>query len=398
MNETTLVAILFLCPLLDAGAMAFVLFFPWEKVIESETLEGKEPCITVPRLFLGLLAAGGVFVFKLPLLIVLGLDGFGLIHVTYLDLVVGAPSVGVAILIASSRLGRPAPWIAATPTVRRLALIAVLCMLGGVQSSLIEPARLQLEQATVTVSPQRVGSRPLRVGVVADIQTDAYGSYERRAVERLMAESPDLILMPGDFFQGSHRSFEREFDDIRQVLGRLKAPGGVFAVLGNTDLDEDRVRLMLSGSDIRLLRNEAVTVSIHDRQVTVAGVDTAWHGEGAAKLLADLESSPDDGDFRVVLSHYPDVIEKLPAGTRVDLVVAGHTHGGQIVLPGFGPPMTLSRVPRRIAAGGLHELDGRRIYVSRGLGMERAQAPRIRLFCPPEINILDLRTGPPRGH
>ena len=87
MNETTLVAILFLCPLLDAGAMAFVLFFPWEKVIESETLEGKEPCITVPRLFLGLLAAGGVFVFKLPLLIVLGLDGFGLIHVTYLDLV-----------------------------------------------------------------------------------------------------------------------------------------------------------------------------------------------------------------------------------------------------------------------------------------------------------------------
>ena len=88
------------------------------------------------------------------------------------------------------------------------------------------------------------------------------------------------------------------------------------------------------------------------------------------------------------------MIFDVPPSSRIDLVVAGHTHGGQVVVPGFGPIITLSGVPRAVAAGGLHEMNGNRIYVSRGAGSEQGQAPRIRLFCPPEVSILELVGAP----
>jgi predicted MPP superfamily phosphohydrolase len=80
----------------------------------------------------------------------------------------------------------------------------------------------------------------------------------------------------------------------------------------------------------------------------------------------------------------------LVSGTRVDLVLAGQTHGGQVQVPLVGPLTTASGVPREVAAGGLHRLDGTRIYVSRGVGVERGQAPRLRLGAVPEVSLITL--------
>jgi len=107
--------------------------------------------------------------------------------------------------------------------------------------------------------------------------------------------------------------------------------------------------------------------------------------------MARLEGARGAADIRILLAHRPDAVLDLPPRARTDLVVAGHTHGGQIQLPLVGPPLLFSDVPRRVGAGGLHELDGRRIYVSRGLGVERGRAPRLRLNAPPEITLLALR-------
>ena len=117
-------------------------------------------------------------------------------------------------------------------------------------------------------------------------------------------------------------------------------------------------------------------------------------GARGTRLALALARSPyvPEGTPVVVLSHTPAVV--LEASRRgLEAVLAGHTHGGQVRLPFFGPPITLSRVPRAVAAGGLHELDGRRIYVSRGIGWEHGHAPRVRFLCPPEVTLLELTPG-----
>jgi predicted MPP superfamily phosphohydrolase len=115
-----------------------------------------------------------------------------------------------------------------------------------------------------------------------------------------------------------------------------------------------------------------------------------YRSAAANAAARELEALAGQDDVRILLAHYPDAYRLLPSPARTDLVIAGHTHGGQVQVPWFGPPITLSGVPRAVAAGGLHELDGRRIYVSRGLGVERGWAPRVRFNCPPEITLLEL--------
>jgi predicted MPP superfamily phosphohydrolase len=130
---------------------------------------------------------------------------------------------------------------------------------------------------------------------------------------------------------------------------------------------------------------------VGDRAVTIGGVQLAYWRPGARDLVRRFERLPGDGDVRILVAHRPDVVLGLTPDTRVDLLAAGHTHGGQVQLPLIGPLSTASRVPRDVAGGGLSVLDGRAIYVSRGVGVERGQAPRLRIGAPPEIPIVTLR-------
>src|SRR6185436_9174885 len=101
------------------------------------------------------------------------------------------------------------------------------------------------------------------------------------------------------------------------------------------------------------------------------------------------------GDLCVVIGHGPDFVMTLPAA-EVDLAMAGHTHGGQVVVPFFGPPHTKTRLPREHARG-VSSYGGVPLHVSAGTGMERGTAPQIRFLCPPEICILDVGYGPERA-
>ena len=124
--------------------------------------------------------------------------------------------------------------------------------------------------------------------------------------------------------------------------------------------------------------------------MTIGAVERAYWRSHALRTVAALERLPGRADVRILLAHRPDVVRRLDR-SRVDLIVAGHTHGGQVQLPLVGPLTTASGVPRAVAAGGLHVLDGRRIYVSRGVGVERGQAPRLRIGAVPEVSLITLR-------
>jgi predicted MPP superfamily phosphohydrolase len=377
--------IVILSTLIDALVVGFCLWFSGRRRRDDP----RAGAITMTSLLTAAWATTVVFLVKLLLMRRLGTNPFGVIHLIYIDLVVLVPAIGIALLFASSRSRHQDAWRPVSGPVRLASRASLILIPIGVYATWIEPFRLRVERVTLAVGSGRAGTDTLRIGVLSDLQTAGVSDHERSAVERLLAAKPDVILLPGDVFQGSAATFEAALPALRELLARLSAPGGVYLVLGDTDGDGQRLQKALRSTEVRLLVNEIAEVSLGNRRLTIGGVELNVASEQARRVVERLETQ-DGTDIRILLAHRPDVALELPPRSRIDLVVAGHTHGGQIFVPGFGPPLTLSSVPRAVAAGGLHRLQDNAIYVSRGVGYERGQAPRIRFLCPPEISLIDL--------
>ena len=315
----------------------------------------------------------------LALLVLLDPSLFLLVHLGWLSAVVVLPLLGAATLLAARRREVTAP-------VRALALAArALAPVGG-WGSFVEPRRLEVETVHVPVDARRALPQPLRVGVLADLQARRVGAHERRAVDGLLALAPDLILLPGDVAQIWPRTPDEAREEFRALLARLEAPLGVFVVRGNSD-DRRFLDSILEGTSVRLLDDETVHLERDGLRIALCGLDLDHRALSSGAALDGLVRESGVDELRLVVTHLPDAVHVLPQ-EGVDLLIAGHTHGGQVVVPGFGPPLTLTSVPRDVAAGGLSVLDGQRVYVSRGVGMERGWAPPLRLFCPPELTLL----------
>lgn len=327
-------------------------------------------------LVLALLAVKGLVLLKL------GVERhFGVMHVLWLDFAVVLP-------LAALLLGLLA-WRHGGAVVRALVVAGLLAAPVGAYASFVEPNRLVVDHATLRLSPERGGTDPIRVALLSDIQFETVGDHEREAVARLMAQRPDVIVLTGDYHQGSRAEFTRQLPAIHRLFARLHAPGGVFAVQGDVEGPQD-FRRTFAGTGVRTLFNQVVHTRVGDRTVTIGGVQLAYWRPAARAFARRFEQLPGESDVRILVAHRPAVVYGLTPHTRVDLLAAGHTHGGQVQLPLIGP-LTGSGVPRAVAAGGLHALGGRTLYVSRGVGVERGQAPRLRLGAPPEIPIVTLR-------
>lgn len=268
-------------------------------------------------------------------------------------------------------------------------LAASLAAAGAVAiyAGAIEPSLLRLREHRVVSRWWPEGCAPLRIGVLSDLHAAwplVTVARTARIVDRLLAARPDVVLLPGDFVS-THTRFVRPLpiEPVAAVLGRLARAAPTFAVLGNHDwyYGGERVAAALAESGIRVLRNEAWRLELGGGHVWIAGLDDGWtrRADVGRTLRAVDGSAP-----LVLLSHVPDPFLYLPP--EVALTVAGHTHGGQVCLPGFGPLRTVSSLPRRLAHG-LSEVGGRHLYVSGGVG---TTALPIRFARPPEIALLTL--------
>ncbi|MYJ34742.1 MAG: hypothetical protein F4071_02210 [Acidimicrobiaceae bacterium] len=323
-------------------------------------------------------AAGiaGSLLFSAGGFVVTGLEVFTLIHVVYLVLVVGVPLAGAIVLTFARERSR---------AITALCLAAQLAIPVGIYATHIEPFWLRTDSVELSVAG--VGD-PIRVGVLADLQTTEIGSYENEAVDRLIEAAPDMVLIPGDLYQFDEDVFDERAPQFSEVIQRLvDAASTVLLVSGNTDTVAG-LRAITEGTGARVLDNEVETLVVNGNVVSVGGT-TLFSDEREARRVAEQLSDGDQAGVRIFLAHKPDAIELLE-GRSVDLLVSGHTHGGQVSLPFFGPPLTLSDVPRHVAAGGLHELDGTAVYVSTGVGRERDNAPQLRFGVRPSIGIIDL--------
>lgn len=317
-----------------------------------------------------------------------GGDHFDAMAVVYLDLVLTLPLVAATLLLGGV-VGRR--W--GLPRLGRVATVgAVVVMLAaplGFYATHVEPYAVSVERVALALPPERAGDDTLRIGVITDLQTTEIGGYERRALRLLDDADPDLVLVGGDLFQGTPRQLSDNWDALRDLFTGVDAPAGVYVVEGDTD-DAQTLADLFAGTSVTYLWNQVVEIQVGDRTVRIAllGNNRGRDYQAGMAAIAELTAAP-PSTVTIALGHRPDWVFDVPDGA-VDLVVAGHTHGGQIQLPVIGPLMTLTEVPRDVAAGGLHEVGGTPIYVSHGVGHEQQGAPQIRFLAPPNVGLVEL--------
>lgn len=303
----------------------------------------------------------------------LSAGGFSLLTLVAGILFIHAP---ILLFAAAFAFRRKASKTAMAALLGSLLLAAV-----GVDAFLIEPHWLEVSR--VTISSPKI-KRPLRIVLIADLQTDAITSYEENVLRRALAEEPDIILFGGDYLQVGRDRWNDLRWEANQLLAKceLKAPHGVFAVQGNVDVWHPW-QLMFTGLPIKTVCSTA-SFDVAGIRLTCLSVSDSFNPDLRLDNIANEEAA---APFHLVLGHSPDyALGRVSA----DLLLAGHTHGGQVRLPGLGPIVTLSRVPRSWATGVTELPHGGKLIVSRGIGMERHGSPRIRFLCRPELVVIEL--------
>lgn len=254
----------------------------------------------------------------------------------------------------------------------RLALVAGGLLAGGLGSlvaiGLSEAVADPTERtASITLPGLPVRAAPYKVAVLSDIHIGnrAMGS-ERLAqiVDQVNAEQPDLVVILGDFVNGKHGRMDSDPQDLIAPLADLKAPDGVVATLGNHDhwTDPDAVQRALEEAGVTVMTNRAASAG----PLLLLGLDDGYTGHAnIPAALADARGKP---GVPVAITHSPDLAPQLPA--EVALLLAGHTHCGQVVLPGLGslaPLLGYHVYNPRYQCGIVHD-SARSVVVTAGLG------------------------------
>jgi len=223
----------------------------------------------------------------------------------------------------------------------------------------------------------------LKIVQLTDLHHSLFTPLEeiQRAVHMANHLKPDVVALTGDYVTLSPAYIW----PVARALGKLRARLGVFGILGNHDflVDPEEVTRALRAQRIRVLRNSHCALRSHSGNLWIVGVDDLWWE--AADFRAATHSIP-ARDPKVLLCHNPLGI-RLAAAHGIDLMLSGHTHGGQVRLPMVGSVYGRSKLGERFVEG-WNRLDGTQIYVSRGIG--KVLVP-LRFGCPPEISCLRLR-------
>lgn len=275
--------------------------------------------------------------------------------------------------------GRIAPVVSNRPETPLRTFALTLSQ--AARAALSEPFRLTVEHHPIYLNKLPKAFDGFRIVHLSDIHHSPFTSREQivRAVETANRLKPDMIALTGDYI-----SHDRQYAaPCAELLGRLEARHGVYAVLGNHDhwTDAALITDLFRAEGITVLVNQGMRFELGGEAFWLAGVDDTMVGlEDLSLSLAGARET----EMKLLLAHNP-IILRRAARARVDLVLSGHTHGGQVTLRS---ERGASGKPRRRLLRGLGRQGETQIYVTRGLG---TVVLPIRYGCPPEVSLLELR-------
>lgn len=278
--------------------------------------------------------------------------------------------------------------------VKWISLLSVLLLVYG---SFIEPQIITVTTADIPFPLEH----HVKIVVISDLHVGPYKGrrFVERLVNRINSLLPDIVILAGDFVL----SDDVTNDELTSLepLKNLRPTVGTFAVSGNQDHGisrsllpkniptSDRADLVmetLQSFGVTVLMNTNTSVGLGTETLTMAGIDDPWAGR------ADIVGAFDGiapGTPMILIAHNPDVVLD-PMASLAQLIISGHTHGGQIRLPWYGALSTLPiHIPQRFDQGIFTLQSGSRLAITRGVG---ESGPRARLFAPPEIMMLTLGT------
>lgn len=265
-----------------------------------------------------------------------------------------------------------------------LSLIVVCLAIWG---TLIEPNRLIVHQETIQIDNWPKELNGLRIALIADVHTGGPFINDQK-LQQIVAltnqQNPDLIILLGDYMSpNSWHSHRVEPEVTAAALKNLRAPLGVYSILGNHDwwYSGEKVRRALEQNGIHVLEDEVAEVKWRDKSFWLVGLADLWTrpqhiGETIAKV-------PSDSTI-IALTHNPDIFPRIPR--NVPLLLAAHTHGGQVNLPLIGTPVVPSDFGQKYTAGHVFE-NGHHLFVTTGIGTSIFP---IRFRVTPEIVILTI--------
>lgn len=266
---------------------------------------------------------------------------------------------------------------------RALSLSLAAAALVACDSWIVEPRWLSVERVRIPVSGLGPAWQGARVALLSDTHCGPYTSaaYVARAVHMTSALAPDIVLLLGDYVHGSPSNLQPGI----APFASLRAREGVFSVLGNHDHWAGRAvaQQALDRAGVVRLDNRSLVLARGSDELALIGVGDLMEDK---QLLSHAARPLSPSCPRVLLSHNPDYAELMPSGVRVDLMVSGHTHGGQVQIPFYGAPRLPSRYGQKYQEG---LVDGPhcRVYVTRGVS---TISPPVRFLCRPEITLLEL--------
>ncbi len=243
-------------------------------------------------------------------------------------------------------------------------------------SYFVEPRWIDAHSTTLrTVKLKDAG---FRIVQITDLHCDRTARNEDRMVQIVNDLKPDIVVATGDYLND-----RAGLSRLRQMLGRLEASLGKFAVTGNfevrcwSDIDP------FEGTGFRRLERETVVVTKGTDCIAVSGM-----GYVPSNATVEPIDGPTNDRYDVFLFHTPDLVEDF-AHRGIDLYLCGHTHGGQVALPWYGAVITFSKFGKKYESG-MHRVGDTVLYVNRGLGLEPRPAPQVRFLARPEIAVFDI--------